>query len=125
MKVSQVMNKVVVEDESLTGRQAARIMSDKNIGSLIIMKKDKITGIVTENDIVKNLNRLDRKITEIMSKDIVAIDKNDTLEHAALLMKENKIKRLPVVDNGDLAGLISITDIIANIENLNEEFFFD
>jgi CBS domain-containing protein len=125
MKVKEAMNKVVTIDHDLSLKEAAKIMSDKNIGSLVITKKDEILGIITENDIVKNAANLDKKISSAMSKNIISIDQEESLDLASTLMAENKIKRLPVTHGDKLAGIITATDLIANSEELEEDFIFD
>lgn len=126
MKVSDIMKKaVVVDDSSITLKQAAKIMTERKIGSLIILKEDKIIGILTESDVVKDIDSINKKLSELMSKDIISIDKNSIIEDAARLMKQNKIKRLPVLDGKNLVGIVTATDIIQSSNELNEDFFFD
>ena len=125
MKVKEVMNKVVVIDKDVNLKQASQIMSNKNIGSLIVLRNNKIVGIVTERDILKNISTLGKKITSVMSKSVVTVDHNESLDNAALIMTEKRVKRLPITDKGKLVGIITATDIIANSDVLNEEFFFD
>lgn len=125
MKLSEVMNKAFVIESKISVKEAAKIMSDKNVGSLIVMKGDKIDGIVTERDILKNVSGLGKRVSEVMSKNIITIGKSDTLEDAAELMAEKKIKRLPVVSKGELVGIITATDVLAHCEDITEDFFFD
>ena len=125
MKVKEVMNKVVVIDKDVNLKQASQIMSNKNIGSLVVLKNNKIVGIITERDILKNISSLGKKITSAMSKSVVTMDHNESLDNAALVMTEKKVKRIPVTDKGKLVGIITATDIIANSDVLNEDFFFD
>ena len=125
MKVSEIMNKAFVVDDNVSLKQAVSIMSEKGIGSLIIMKKDKIIGIVTERDILKNVTKLGNKISQVMSKSVVTIDEKETMDNAALVMAKNKIKRLPVLRRGMLVGIITATDVLANSGSLNEEFLLD
>jgi len=125
MKVSQIMNKAIVSDDNISIKQAAKIMSDKNIGSLIILNENKICGLVTERDVLKNVSKLNLKVKNIMSKNVFVIDKNSNIEEAASLMAEKKIKRLPVVEDKKLVGLISVTDVIANSKSINENFLFE
>ena len=125
MKLSEIMSKAFVVDSEISVKEAAKIMSDKNIGNLIVMRDEKIVGIVTERDVIKNISSLGSRVSSIMSKNVITIDKNDSLENAAELMAEKKIKRLPVLNKGELVGIITATDIIANAEDLNEDFFFD
>ncbi len=125
MKICDVMSKAVVIEKNMLIRQAAEIMSKKGIGSLIVMNKDKLAGVVTERDILDNVKKLGSRVSEIMSKNIICIDCEESLENAASVMAKNRIKRLPVLKNGRLAGIITATDIIANSEKLNEQFFFE
>ncbi|MBI2629900.1 CBS domain-containing protein [Candidatus Pacearchaeota archaeon] len=124
MDVKDIMHKPVTAGKDISLKEAAKIMSDKHVGSLIILDKDKIAGIITEADITGNIDRLDKRCEKIMSDKIIAVEKDESLEEAAKIMSENKIKRIPVIDEMRLVGIISATDIIANIEDLGEEFFF-
>ena len=125
MRVKDAMNKVIVIEHDVSVKDAAKIMSNKNIGSLVVLNKNKIVGFLTEKDIMKNISFLWKKISVVMSKNVVTIDCNESLDNAALIMAERKIRRLPVTDGDKLVGIITSTDIIANSDVLNEDFFFD
>lgn len=125
MRISEIMNKVFVVDGNVSLKDAAKSMSDKNIGSLIVMNKDKMAGIITEGDIIKNVRNLGKKVSSVMSSKIVTIEKSSDIDIAARLMAKSKVKRLPVVNEGELVGIITATDLIANYEELNEEFFIE
>src|SRR3989344_4522618 len=114
MKVEEVMNKAIAIEHDFSVKEAAQIMSKKNIGSLIILKKDKIAGIITEKDIMKNISSLDKKISSVMSKNVITVEHNDSIDNAALIITGHKIKRLPVLEKGKLVGIITATDIVAN-----------
>ncbi|MFA6022483.1 MAG: CBS domain-containing protein [Candidatus Pacearchaeota archaeon] len=125
MKISEVMSKAVIADESISIRQAAKIMSDKNIGSLIITKDNNIKGILTERDILKNLGKMSSKVNLVMSKNVITINSEESIDSAADLMAQNKIKRIPVIQDKKLVGIITVTDIIAHSKNLNDYFMFN
>ncbi len=125
MQVKKVMNKAVVIDHDMNLKEAAQIMSNRNIGSLIVLKGNKIAGIITEKDIMDNISSLNKKVSEAMNKNVVTIEKDESLDNAATLMAEKKVKRLPVTDKASLVGIITATDIIANSDILNETFFFE
>jgi len=125
MKVSEIMNKAFVIEENIGLKEAAKIMSDKNIGGLIVMKGEKITGVIAESDILKNVSNLGKKVSAVMNRRVIAIDKNDSLENAAEIMAENKIKRLPVMDKQELVGIVTATDILAHCDAVDDNFFFD
>ncbi|HLC74183.1 MAG TPA: CBS domain-containing protein [Candidatus Nanoarchaeia archaeon] len=126
MKVSQIMRKAVITDDTVSVKQAAKMMSSKGIGSLIIVKDNKIIGIVTEKDIVKNLDKIDFKLSSIMSKRVITIPQDAEVEKAAEIMKNNRIKRIPVMKDGKLVGLLSITDVIGHTgnEHIDDGDFF-
>lgn len=125
MQVKELMKEpyVIVNDIDLA--ETAKIMSSKGIGSLLFIYKGKVRGILTESDLLRNFGK-HKKISQIMSKNIINIGPDETIEEALKLMKENKIKRLPVVDKKkNLVGIISMTDIAANVDKLDGEFFFN
>lgn len=119
------MNKAIAVDHDLSIKEAAKIMSDKNIGSVIAVKGNKILGIVTEKDVVDNITSLERKVSSLMTKKVVTIDPEEDTDNAAMLMAKNKIKRIPVVEGDKLVGIVTATDLIAHSDDLNEDFFFD
>lgn len=125
MRVKEVMNKAIAIDHDISIKEAAKIMSDKNIGSLIAIKGKKIVGIITEKDVVDNISKLERKVSTLMNKKIVTIGPEEDTDNAAILMGKNKVKRIPVVEDDELVGIITATDLIANSEDLNEDFFLD
>ena len=125
MKVNEIMNKAIAIEHDIPAKQAANIMSNKNIGSLIVLRKDKIAGIITERDILRNISNLGKRISRIMTKTVVTIDHDETIDNAALIMTRDSVKRLPVVEDGKLVGIITATDLVANSDILNEDFLFD
>src|SRR3989344_8200603 len=127
MKVKEIMNNVIVAEDSISIGEAARIMSEKGIGSLVLINKKSISGIVTERDVLKAAAQrmLGSSVKSIMAKKVYTISKDDSLDEAASIMKAKKIKRLPVIDDGKLLGIITATDLIANSDELNEEFLLD
>lgn len=125
MRVSDVMNKVVAVEESITLSDAAKIMSDRNIGCVVVLKGDDIKGIVTDRDILKNIGKSSQKISTIMTRDVITIDENESIDNAAIIMSENNIRKLPVIGNNKLIGIITATDIIRNSESINLDFLLD
>ncbi|HLF53814.1 MAG TPA: CBS domain-containing protein [Candidatus Nanoarchaeia archaeon] len=124
MLVKEIMKRPLVVEKDISLAQAAGIMSKHGIGSLLFVSENKIKGIVTEGDLIRNFNKHE-KISKIMSSKIKIIGPEDGLDIAISTMRENKVKRLPVVDGGKLVGFITLTDIMANFEALEEDFFFD
>jgi len=125
MRIREIMNKAFAVDEDISIREAAEIMGKKGVGSLILMEKKKVVGIVTERDILKNISKAGRKVSTIMSKKVVYIDPNEAIENAAELMAAHKIRRLPVINKDKLIGIITATDLLAHSDEIGESFLFD
>lgn len=128
MKVSEVMSKAVIVDDTISLREAAKIMSKKNIANVIVVKDGKIIGYVSERDVLSNLNSLDKKVTNSMSRKIITVNADDDISEAGKIMANSQLKRLPVIKNGKLVGAISFRDVIRYLESSSAEegdFFFN
>ena len=117
MIIREVMNKsVVIGKAELNVKEACNVMIKFNIGSLLITNDKKIIGILTPKNIVKAIaNGRDPEKTlvdSVMTKKVITIEPDKELEEAVDLMVKNRIKKLPVVENGKLVGIISASDII-------------
>lgn len=121
LKVEDVMvaNLITIE-AGATARKAAELMNRHDIGCLIVVNNGNPIGIVTERDMLKRvmLQLRDPKRTRvsyIMSKPLITTAPETDLRDAVGLMNERRIKKLPVVKEGQLIGLISITDIVRSL----------
>jgi CBS domain-containing protein len=124
--VMEVMsrNPVSVEPKD-TIDLVSKLMKDKGIGSLIVVKNGKPIGIVTEKDIVAKVVAKDAKPSEVKVKDIMSspvkmIHPHDSIEDAAKLMAENSIRRLVVSEKKKLVGIVTENDILKMWPNLIE-----
>lgn len=127
MKVKEIMKKTITIARKATIKEAIKVMSKNNIGSLVVAEKNNFFGILSERDIIHYLaksNNLKESINKIMSKNVITIEPEGGLEEAANIMREHKIRRLPVVEKDKLLGIITATDIIENAESIDEPFFF-
>ena len=116
MIVEEVMNRnVVVSKPTVTLKEAAKVMGEMNMGSLVVSEDDKILGIVTSTDILKAIGEgkdVDNTtVQEIMSTNLITVQAEDDLEKAVETMITHKIKRLPVMKNEKLVGIITVSDI--------------
>lgn len=137
MLVRDRMSRTVITlDEDTPIIKALNIMKDNNIRRLPVTKNEKITGMVTDRDLkeatpskvtsldVHEIYRLlsEIKVKDIMSKDLLTIGPDESIEKAAMLMLKKKISGLPVIEGGKLVGIITQTDIfkaLVDISGLN------
>ncbi|MCH9657957.1 CBS domain-containing protein [archaeon] len=114
--VNEIMNKnVTTVDKSLSLQQAADEMKKSNIGCVIITDKTKPVGIITERDFVSvaaNGIPLLTDVYEVMSSPLITIDFEETVWEASETMKEKGIHKLPVIQNEQIVGIITTTDIV-------------
>ena len=117
LKVGDVMVKeVITVDSNSTVKQAADIMNKFEIGCLIATKDGKAVGILTERDLLKRIVSQAKsprrtKVAAVMSKPMIVVEPQMDLEEAIKLMFKMKIKKLPVVEHGQLKGLVTLTDL--------------
>jgi CBS domain-containing protein len=117
LKVDDVMVKEVITiDENSTVKEAADVMNRFEIGCLIVTKDGKADGILTERDLLKRVvgqtrNPKRTKVGTVMSRPLIVVEPDMELEEAAKLMFKLRIKKLPVVEEGRLMGLVTLTDL--------------
>ncbi len=97
---------------------ALRIMAGKNYGSIVVMESGKFLGVMTERDYSRKIilvgkNSTDTPVKDIMSTDLPKISPSDTIEHCMELMNKLRIRYIPVYDEENLAGIISMTDVVS------------
>ena len=104
-------------------------MAEKNIGALLVMEDKKIVGIFTERDyarkiMLKGLSSKETLVRDIMISKVMYVRPDQTNEECMALMTNNRVRHLPVVDNGKLIGLISIGDLVKDIIS-EQKFIID
>lgn len=118
LEVRDVMTyPAITEDEDASVAKISKDMKLSGIGSVIITKEDKPVGIVTDRDIVIKVIMKDRKpnkvkVKEIMSSPLMTIESDASLRSACKLLVEKGIRRLPVIEEGELVGIISLRNIV-------------
>jgi CBS domain-containing protein len=119
MFVRNVMTPSITTSEpEVSVKEAAELMTKLKIGSLLVMKEGELVGIVTESDITrkvvsKGLDVKKTKLSDIMTKKVITIDANEKLDEACKVMNKYKIKKLPVLKDGELVGILTNTDIVS------------
>ena len=95
----------------------ARVLTDKKIGSVVVMEGDAVAGILSERDIVRVIAKqgekaLARPASEIMTKDVITCSLHDSNDDVMQIMTGGRFRHVPVVEDGKLAGIISIGDVV-------------
>ena len=98
--------------------EAIHLMGEKNIGALVAVEGDEVVGVLSERDYSRKVvlqGRTSRNtlVGEILSRPAITVRSKDSIETCMQLMTGNRIRHLPVVDDGRLAGLISIGDLVS------------
>ena len=127
MIVEEIMSdEVHTISPEMTVKQAAEAMSNKKIGSLIVIDDTKLRGIITERDIMikvvsagKDAGKM--KIKDVMTKDVIYIEPTSDVDEAAQKMVDNGIKKLPVVSDNRLIGIITAMDIVTAEPKITEQ----
>lgn len=133
MQVKEIMHTDVKTIEpNATIQQAAEVLGQNRIGGLVVAKNNRLTGIVTERDIITKVVATARdpqktRVKDIMTAEVYYITPGTDIEDAGDLMVDKKIKRLPVVEKGMLVGIVTATDLCAAqpqmIEKMSEYLF--
>ena len=130
MKVKDIMSRpIIVEDEEALVTKIAEDMEELGIGSVVVTKEGEPAGIITERDIalkvlLKNKRASEVKAREIMTSPLTTIAPEASVDEACKLAARKRIKRLPVVENGVLVGIVSIRDLLTRKPEFVREFYF-
>lgn len=108
---------VYTTEKGATVAGAVREMNDKGVGALLVMDGRRIAGIFTERDVLRRIVDADRdpaltKVGEVMTRNPVCIDTSWRVQQAMELMTERRFRHLPVIEDGELVGMLSIGDIL-------------
>jgi CBS domain-containing protein len=129
MRVSDILKSKEQKVYSVTGDitvyDALKIMGEKNIGALLVIENHKLTGIISERDyarkiILKGKSSHDTLVKEIMTEKVITVLPEDDIETCMQLMSGRKIRHLPVLKDDKVLGVISITDVVTAIIELQK-----
>lgn len=132
MKVSEVLkakgDRVIKVSPQENLARALETLTEEQIGALVVCDQDeKVVGVVSERDIVYGLVKhgpqiLSKRVQDVMTSDVNACSPQDTMFKAMSMMTGRRVRHLPILENGQLSGVISIGDAVkARIEEIEAE----
>jgi CBS domain-containing protein len=97
--------------------EALRLMADKGIGAVLVLEGGKLAGIFSERDYARKIALLGRSsadtpVRDIMTAELHAVAPDDSIEHCMQVVTDGRIRHLPVLERGELIGLVSIGDLV-------------
>ena len=100
--------------------EAIKLMSDKNVGALLVLESGKLIGVISERDctrrvILNGRAPKDTKVREVMTSDVIYILPDQTVEECMALMTAKRVRHLPVLADDQLIGIVSIGDLVKDI----------
>lgn len=104
---------------------ALKIMAQHNIGALLVMTAERLDGILSERDCIRKVELMgrttkDTKVSDIMTSDVITVDCSQPLEECMALMIDKNIRHLPVYDGSELAGLLSVRDVLKEVVEVQQ-----
>jgi CBS domain-containing protein len=117
----------VAPDDSV--HDALKLMADKNVGAVLVMDSDRLVGILSERDyarkvIFKGKLPEDTPVREIMTEKVLWVRPDQTVEECMALMTDKRVRHLPVIEDDELIGVISIGDVVKSIIS-HQEFMIE
>lgn len=111
---------------SITVYEALVSMGEKNIGAILVVEDNVLKGILSERDYARKIALKDKSsketlVHEIMASNVITVKPSDNLDYCMELMYNKKIRHLPVIENDNIIGIISIGDVVKSIIDLQKE----
>ncbi|MFW5739293.1 MAG: CBS domain-containing protein [Myxococcota bacterium] len=113
----KVKGGVLTADDSITMREAVKLMANNNFGALVLTSKGEPSGIITERDVLRLAAEhgeefFDLPVSESMTRDIVVGRYRDDVEVAKAIMTEKRFRHMPIMHKGELVGMLSLGDVV-------------
>ncbi len=131
MRIADILrnkgSEVATAAPDTTVTQLLAELAKYNVGAMVVVGPDGVVGIVSERDVVRRLHEqgarlLDRRVSEIMTTVVATCTPGDSVDSLSALMTTNRVRHVPVIAGGSLAGIVSIGDVVKNrMEELEAE----
>ncbi len=99
---------------------AMKMMAENNTGALLVMEADQVEGIISERDCIRRVDiqgksSKDTMVSEVMTSKVLYVETSQSLDECMAVMIDKNVRHLPVYENGKLAGLISVRDVLKEV----------
>lgn len=100
--------------------EAIALMAEKGIGALAVVEHDRLVGIISERDYTRKVALEDRSsrgtlVADIMSRNVVTVEPRESIDMCMRLMAEHQFRHLPVLEHGDICGMVSMKDVLRSV----------
>jgi len=121
MNVSKILetkgSEIISLEVGCTVLEVAKLIGERRIGAIPLLKKGKLAGIISERDVMRGIairggSVLADMAESLMTKSVATCTPNDTIQHLMTMMTERRVRHIPVIDDGNLVGIISIGDVV-------------
>jgi CBS domain-containing protein len=124
--VKDIMSKAIISvDATLTVNEAAKMMEDGKVGAIIVMENNSPVGIITDRDfavqIVAHAYPITTSVKKIMSSPLIGVDPEESVWTVADLMYTRKVRKIPVIEEDKVIGIVTATDLINQFAVSTEE----
>jgi len=118
-------NQVWIISPNMSVLETLQFMAEKDVGALLVLENEKIVGIISERDFVRSIAKTERcvlntTVLEYMTKKVISVRPNQSIEECMQLMTKEHIRHLPVVEGDKLVGLISIGDVVKGLMSYDQ-----
>ncbi|CAA9199121.1 Inosine-5'-monophosphate dehydrogenase [Flavobacterium bizetiae] len=130
MTVNQILNakgkNVYSVLSTTTVYEALKVMGEKNIGAILVIDNNDLKGILSERDyarkiVLKDKSSKETYVHEIMESNVFSVKLSDNLENCMELMSTKRIRHLPVLEDGTVVGIVSISDVVKAIIEIQKD----
>ena len=120
IRINKIMNNSIVSvDSSVSATDAAKMMEDTDVGAVIVLENGSPIGILTDRDFAIKITAhsypIDTPVRRIMSSPLISIDSSSDLWTASDLMSSRNVRKLPVIDDDKVVGIVTSSDIVKHI----------
>ena len=123
--IARGVEQLVTAGPETTVRDLAQLMQEGAVGSVVIVENDEPVGIVTDRDLaLEVINRdleFDALAKDVMTRDPVTVDAETGVFEMCETMKHNKVRRMPVVEDGELVGIVTLDDLVVLLQDEMED----